>query len=88
MDALRHIENSCGDLQGFVIYNSLGGGAGSGLTALILEQLELEYPKKTRLGVNILPSPCLPTPIVEPYNTLMGVHSMIEKLDVSLIFEN
>lgn len=39
----------CNTLDGFLIYNSVGGGTGSGLGSLILERLSAEFPKNNKL---------------------------------------
>ena len=38
-DRIKKEVEQCDDLQGFLIFNSFGGGTGSGLGALILERL-------------------------------------------------
>lgn len=51
-----------------MICNSVGGGTGSGLGSLLLEMLSVEYEKKSKLSLNIYPSPHLSDSNVEPYN--------------------
>ncbi len=43
LDRIRKVAGQCQDLQGFIIFNSLGGGTGSGLGSLLLESLSAEY---------------------------------------------
>lgn len=57
LDRIRKLTDNCIGLQGFFIYNSLGGGTGSGLGSLLMERLSVDYGKKTKLGLNIFPSP-------------------------------
>lgn len=57
MQRISKVTEDCDGLQGFFVYHSLGGGTGTGLTALLLEQLACEYPKKSRLEFLVYPSP-------------------------------
>lgn len=57
MDRLRRTTDSCGGLQGFFLFHSLGGGTGSGFTAHLLELLGDEFGKKIRLEFIVYPSP-------------------------------
>merc|ERR1719373_937514 len=51
------------NVQGFIINHSLGGGTGSGLGTLVLENLAVNYHKKTRVGFEIYASPNLAPPL-------------------------
>lgn len=57
MDRVRRLADNCSSLQGFLVFHSLGGGTGSGLTTLFLNTLYEEYKKKSTLEVTIYPSP-------------------------------
>jgi len=48
-DRLRKLVDNCDNVMGFVIGHSVGGGTGSGLGALILERLAVDYRKKTKI---------------------------------------
>ena len=37
LDRIRKLAENCKDLEGFLIYNSVGGGTGSGFGSLLLE---------------------------------------------------
>ena len=39
LDKIRKIADSCTNLQGFMIFHSVGGGTGSGLTSLLCRKL-------------------------------------------------
>ena len=45
MDRIRKLAEQCLGLEGFMVYSSVGGGTGSGLGSLILEQLSTEFGK-------------------------------------------
>ena len=51
-DKLRKLANNCDILQGFIIHHSVGGGTGSGLGALMLERIAVDYRKKSKVCVN------------------------------------
>ena len=71
-----------------MIYRSLGGGTGSGLGSLIAENLSVSYGKKTKIGMNIYPSPQVSESCIEPYNSLLSTSANLEHLDVSMVFDN
>ena len=45
LDRIRKLADNCTCPQGFMIYNAVGGGTGSGLGCLILERLSVDYVK-------------------------------------------
>ena len=56
-DRVRKIADQCDGLQGFLFTHSLGGGTGSGLGSLLLEQFSNDYGKKAKLEFAVYPSP-------------------------------
>ena len=52
-DRLRKMVDNCDNVQGFVINHSVGGGTGSGLGALILERIAVDYRKKSKVNIYI-----------------------------------
>merc|ERR1712070_785814 len=75
-------------MGGFLLFNAVGGGTGSGLGALLLERLSVDYGRKSKLSFTIYPSPQVSTAVVEPYNTVLCVHSLLEHTDVSFMVDN
>ncbi|XP_052862757.1 tubulin alpha-4A chain-like [Anopheles cruzii] len=43
---MRKLSEQCDGLEGFLIFNSFGGGTGSGFTSLLLDQIATNYGKK------------------------------------------
>jgi len=78
----------CESLQGFLFFNAVAGGTGSGSGSLILEKLSVDYDKKTKLGFTIYPSPQLSSAVVEPYNSVLATHSLVEHTDVAVMLDN
>ena len=57
LDRIRKLADNYTGLQGFLVFNAVGGGTGSGLGSLLLERLSVDYGKKSKLGFTIYPSP-------------------------------
>jgi tubulin alpha len=53
--------DQCTNLQGFMLFHSIGGGTGSGFTSLLAEKLSADYGKKTKMTFTITPSPQIST---------------------------
>ena len=53
LDRIRKLADNCTGLQGFLVFNAVGGGTGSGLGSLLLERLSVDYGKKSKLGFTI-----------------------------------
>ncbi|KAG6583075.1 Tubulin alpha chain [Phytophthora cinnamomi] len=88
LDRIRKLADGCAGLQGFMIFNAVGGGTGSGLGSLLLERLSVDYGRKSKLGFTIYPSPLLSSAVVEPYNSVLSTHSLLEHTDVSIMLDN
>lgn len=88
LDRIRKLADNCTGLQGFMVFHSVGGGTGSGLGALLLERLSVDYGKKSKLGYTVYPSPQVSTAVVEPYNSVLSTHSLLEHTDVATMLDN
>ncbi|KAL0489041.1 tubulin alpha [Acrasis kona] len=87
LDRIRKLADDCTDLQGFLMFHSVGGGTGSGLGALLLERLSAEY-RKSKLSFAVYPSPQLSNAIVEPYNSVFSTCSIQAQSNVALVLDN
>jgi len=87
-DGLRRMCEHCESLQGFLCFNSAGGGTGSGLGSLILERLSLNFAKLSKLGFVIYPAPRISTAVVEPYNSILSTHMLLEHVNVCTVLDN
>jgi tubulin alpha len=88
LDRIRKLADNCTGLHGFLVFNAVGGGTGSGLDALLLERLSVDYGRKSKLGFTIYPSPQVWTAVVEPYNSVLSTHSLLEQSDVAVMLDN
>ncbi|CAH1375401.1 tubulin beta-4B chain-like [Tenebrio molitor] len=88
LDITRKEAEGCDCLQGFQIVHSLGGGTGSGLGCLLLGKIREEYPDRIISTFSIIPSPKVSDTVVEPYNTVMSIHHLVENTDETYIIDN
>merc|ERR1712157_487874 len=88
LDRIRQEADKCTGLQGFFIYHGVGGGTGSGTTALLLERLAQDYPNKPKLSFSVYPAPMVSTAVVEPYNSVLMTHNLLEYTNVSFLLDN
>merc|ERR1712226_863012 len=88
LDRIRKLADNCTGLQGFMVFNAVGGGTGSGLGCLMLERLSVDYGKKSKLSFTVWACPQFATAVVEPYNTVLCVHSLLEHTDVTIMYDN
>lgn len=88
LEKIRRTVDQCNCLQGFIFFHATGGGTGSGLCALISEMLSHEYPRRSKFHFSTWPSPQIATAVVEPYNTVMTTHALLEHSDVSVVLDN
>merc|ERR1711898_10804 len=47
-----------------------------------------DYGKKSKLGFTVYPSPQISTAVVEPYNSVLSTHSLLEHTDVAVMIDN
>ena len=88
MDSVRQEAENCDLLQGFQLTHSLGGGSGSGLGCLLLTKLREEYPDRMLATFSVLPSPKVSDTVVEPYNTVLSLHQLVEATDLTFCLDN
>jgi len=87
-DRMRKLVDNSQNVQGFIVNHAVGGGTGSGLGALILERIAVDYRKKSKIGFEIYPAPNISTCIVEPYNAMLSTHWLLDHTEVSIVLDN
>jgi len=88
LERVRKLIENCEGLQGFLVFHSVGGGTGSGFGSLLLERLSVDYGKKSKLDFCVFPSPQISTSVVEPYNSVLSTHALLEHTDVAFMLDN
>ncbi|KAF0765155.1 tubulin alpha-2 chain-like [Aphis craccivora] len=88
MDQLAHLAEDCNSLQGIAVFRSISGGTGSGMGSRIIETIKNAYPNKTIIDLNICSSSEFSNFIVEPYNTALATHHVLDVVNCSLLFDN
>ena len=87
-DLLRREMENCERIQGLNYINSISGGTGSGFGSLIFSKNAVEYPKLSTLGLVVYPSPTFSNTIVEPYNAILSIRSLIEYQSLTVLIDN
>merc|ERR1712224_634102 len=54
----------------------------------MLERLSVDYGRKSKLSFTVWACPQVATAVVEPYNTVLCVHSLLEHTDVTTMVDN
>ncbi|XP_011181638.1 beta-Tubulin at 65B [Zeugodacus cucurbitae] len=88
LNSIRREAESVDSLQGFQILHSIGGGTGSGLTALVMNALVDEYPDNLISNYVSIPSPQMSQVVVEPYNALLSMPSLIHNSHLTFCLDN
>lgn len=91
LDSIRKEAESCESMQGFQMMHSLGGGTGSGLGSLLMEKLSEEYADKVLFNFSIFPGSASASTsdcVVEPYNSVLTMNSLIECSDATFTIDN
>merc|ERR1711959_484412 len=88
LDVVRKESESCDQLQGFQVCHSIGGGTGSGMGTLLISKDREEYPDRIMSTYSIFPSPKVSDVVVEPYNSLLSIHQLIENVDEVSVIDN
>ena len=87
LEALRWQWERCDSCNGLVMCHSLGGGTGSGLGSLLLQELRDEHPRHylTSLAVGPFAGGELP---LSAYNSALSLSFVQEHCDAVLLFDN
>lgn len=88
MEQIRRMVDNCDSFQGFLTFSSFGGGTGSGFGALLSEELNKEFRKKSKLGFSVYPAPRISTSVVEPYNSVLTTHATLMNTHCTFLADN
>ena len=87
-DRISRMMEACDSVQGLLMTHSTSGGTGAGLGALLSEKLDDEYPRVSKMGFQVIPSPQVSNTIVEPYNTTLCHHFMMDHIQTKVMVDN
>lgn len=82
MDKLNRMLEKCEHAEGFLIMHSVAGGTGSGLTAVLTEQLARVHPKLARWNISVYPSAATASSMLETYNTVLSLPFLLNFSDL------
>ncbi|KAJ2780998.1 Tubulin beta-6 chain [Coemansia javaensis] len=88
LDSIRHQVEGCDLLSGFQLCHSIGGGTGSGLGSLMLQKISEEYPDRMLSTFTVMPSQKTSEAVIEPYNSVLSIHHLIENSDMTFCLDN
>ena len=88
LEIVRKQAENCDCLQGFQMLHSVGGGTGSGMGSLLLNNLRNEYCDRIINTFTIIPSEKVSETVVESYNAILGLSEQIIYTDETIVFDN
>ncbi|KAJ1959475.1 Tubulin beta chain (Beta tubulin) [Dipsacomyces acuminosporus] len=88
LDTVRQDVERCDLLSGFQLSHSIAGGTGSGLGSLVLQKIREEYPDRMMSTFTVMPSSEGSDTVIEPYNSVLSVHHLIENSDMTFCLDN
>ncbi|KAJ1796242.1 Tubulin beta-3 chain [Coemansia sp. RSA 2399] len=88
LDIVRREAEGCDLLSGFQVCHSIAGGTGSGMGSLLLQKIREEYPDRMLSTFTVMPSAMSSDTVVEPYNSVLTIHHLIENSDMTFCLDN
>lgn len=88
MEGIRKEVEKCDAMEAFQMTHSIGGGTGSGLGSLIMQQLKQEFPDKMLSCYSVFPSKTVSDVVLEPYNSILAMNHLIEECDSNVVIDN
>lgn len=88
LEAIRKEIELCDLPVGFQMFGALGGGTGSGMCSLLLEQLKDEYPKLLKANFTVVPGHSASDTVVEPMNAILACPSLMAHSDLTTCMDN
>lgn len=91
LENVRKEVERCNCLQGVQFTHSVSGGAGSGLTGLLLKTLYDYLDKGSKCIMQsfcVVPSPGVSDVLIEPYNSALGIQDLMEYTHQVFCYDN
>lgn len=87
-DRIRKKVEKFDSFQGFFLYHGTGGGTGSGLGSLLLENLAADFAKNPRATISIGSSEEVSATGSDPYNSVFSTHKLLKYSHVTFSLDN
>ncbi|XP_014786384.1 tubulin beta-1 chain [Octopus bimaculoides] len=87
-DIVRKEAEGCDCIQGFQLTHSIGGGSGGGLGALLMSKIKEEFSDRINLNFTVIPSPKVSETVVEPYNAVLSINTLVDNSNETMCFDN
>jgi hypothetical protein len=87
VEAVRKEVEGCDYYTGCLLFHSLSGGTGSGLTSCLVEEIREEYPLHHIISIAVAPHWTGESPL-QDYNTALCVNHLQSNVDAVMIFNN
>ena len=88
IDTIRQEVEQCSNLASIVFIHSCSGGTGGGYISSLIQNLQFEIPKCTRVFASVLPSPDISNCMIEPYNFAGFLYHTHESIDMMVCYNN
>ena len=88
LDQIQKLANQCTGLPGFLVLHSFWEENWFWVTSLLMENLSVDYSKKSKLEFSIYPAPQLSTAVAEPYNSILTTHTTLKHSDCAFMVDN
>jgi len=86
MDSVRKEAEQCENLQGFIFVHSLSDIGGT-LAGKLMSKVKDEYPDRIVTTFTVVPQPDITDTVMEPYNAILSINSLINNADLCVILE-
>uniref|UniRef100_A0A0G4I778 Tubulin/FtsZ GTPase domain-containing protein n=1 Tax=Chromera velia CCMP2878 TaxID=1169474 RepID=A0A0G4I778_9ALVE len=92
MDRLRVAAEVCDQLQGFFLFRSYGGGTGTAIGDMVLEQMideeDYGFTKLKKFEIGVYPNEEHANSVVESYNCALATANSRDTFDMSVMLDN
>ena len=88
LDVVRKEAEGRDCLLSFQLCQSLGGGTGSGMGALLISKIREEYADRITETFSIILSPKVSDAVVEPHIAIRSFHQLVENADERMMLDN
>ncbi|TNV78670.1 hypothetical protein FGO68_gene1749 [Halteria grandinella] len=88
IEQMRKETELADSIEGFMLFNSIGGGLGSGFTNALLEQLGDSFGKTQKAGFNFYPVYDISSKPHQVINSILALAKMQDLLNLSFVLDN